>query len=145
MAHSITAWLGLTRNRAAAIGSLPGTFTLRDLRRVGLLVHESQLPGADLEIYYAPFDYVNEKAKLAIVGITPVLQQMEIGLRQAQAAFLEGLTPSEACQRAKQHASFAGRMRTNLVEMLDNIGLPHLLGTGSTADLFSNRHELLHT
>ena len=30
----------------------------------------------NIEIYYAPFDYVNSKAKIAIVGITPGLQQM---------------------------------------------------------------------
>ncbi len=30
----------------------------------------------NLEIYYAPFDYINSKAKIVIVGITPGLQQM---------------------------------------------------------------------
>jgi hypothetical protein len=30
-----------------------------------------------LEIYYAPFEYVNEHAKVVIVGITPGLNQME--------------------------------------------------------------------
>jgi hypothetical protein len=26
----------------------------------------------NIEIYYAPFDYINSKAKIVIVGITPV-------------------------------------------------------------------------
>ena len=30
----------------------------------------------NIEIYYAPFDYINSKAKIVIVGITPGLQQM---------------------------------------------------------------------
>ena len=30
-----------------------------------------------LELYYAPFEYVNEHAKVVIVGITPGLQQMK--------------------------------------------------------------------
>ena len=30
----------------------------------------------NIEIYYAPFDYINTKAKIVIVGITPGLQQM---------------------------------------------------------------------
>ena len=30
----------------------------------------------NIEIYYAPFDYINSKAKIMIVGITPGLQQM---------------------------------------------------------------------
>jgi len=29
----------------------------------------------NIKIYYAPFDYVNSKAKIMIVGITPGLQQ----------------------------------------------------------------------
>ena len=30
----------------------------------------------NVKIYYAPFDYINSKAKIIIVGITPGLQQM---------------------------------------------------------------------
>ena len=30
----------------------------------------------NIEIYYAPFDYINSKAKIMIVGITPGLQQI---------------------------------------------------------------------
>ncbi|MGY9007934.1 MAG: hypothetical protein ACKVI2_04765, partial [Candidatus Pelagibacterales bacterium] len=30
----------------------------------------------NIKIYYAPFDYINPKAKIMIVGITPGLQQM---------------------------------------------------------------------
>jgi hypothetical protein len=30
----------------------------------------------NIEIYYAPFDYINSKAKIMIGGITPGLQQM---------------------------------------------------------------------
>ena len=30
----------------------------------------------NIKIYYAPFDYINSKAKIMIVGITPGLQQM---------------------------------------------------------------------
>ena len=29
-----------------------------------------------IKIYYAPFDYINTKAKIMIVGITPGFQQM---------------------------------------------------------------------
>ena len=29
----------------------------------------------NIEIYYAPFDYINSKAKIAIVGITPGLHK----------------------------------------------------------------------
>lgn len=30
-----------------------------------------------MEIYYAPFQYINERAKVVIVGITPGLHQMK--------------------------------------------------------------------
>ena len=32
----------------------------------------------NLEIYYAPFEYVNEHATVVIVGITPGLHQMKM-------------------------------------------------------------------
>ncbi len=55
------------------------------------------------------FDYVNPKAEVVIVGITPGNSQLD-GSR-------EGLTPREI----KRKFAFAGRMRPNLVNMLDFI------------------------
>ena len=62
------------------------------------------------------FDYVNPKAKVVIVGITPGNSQLN-GSR-------EGKSPREI----KREFAFAGKMRPNLVNMLDYIGINKLLG-----------------
>ena len=58
----------------------------------------------NIEIYYAPFDYVNSKAKIAIVGITPGLQQMT----QSFQAIKDG----KSLKEVKDLSSFKGSMRT---------------------------------
>src|ERR1700728_1431184 len=56
---------------------------------------------ADLEMFYAPFETINRSARVAIVGITPGFQQMEIAIRFARAAMVSGRTNTEACIEAK--------------------------------------------
>ena len=91
-----------------------------------------------IQQFYAPFDSVNISAKVAVVGITPGYQQMELAFRSARAALVNGETGAEACGQAKAQASFAGTMRRNLVSMLADIELHHWLGTSSPALLFEN-------
>ena len=99
-----------------------------------------------LAVYYAPFDYVNPRARVALVGITPGFRQMEIALRASRDAILAGgLSAAEICARVKYQASFAGPIRKNLLAMLDGIGLPAALGIGSSALLYGERRDLLQT
>jgi hypothetical protein len=98
-----------------------------------------------LEIYYAPFDFANAKARVAIVGITPGWTQMEMAFRHTRLALKEGLSFSDGSQEAKKVASFAGAMRNNLVKMLNEIGLQKALGVESCVSLFGNATEFLHT
>jgi hypothetical protein len=99
-----------------------------------------------LAIYYAPFDFVNERAKVALVGITPGFRQMEIAHRAARRAVLAGgRSAADICARVKYEASFAGPIRRNLVAMLDGIGLPAALGIDSCWALYGDRRDLLHT
>ena len=100
---------------------------------------------SEIEVFYAPFDAVAESAKVAIVGITPGFQQMEIGFRFARSFLLEGHSGTEACVEAKRQASFAGQMRKNLVDMLDEIGLPGAHGLSSSGELFGSEANQLHT
>jgi hypothetical protein len=97
-----------------------------------------------LEAYYAPFDYENPSARVAIVGLTP-------GWRQAQLSYLrfselrrQNAPIQEALREAKLRASFEGPMRANLVSMLDSLGLPKWLAIESCADLFGRSASLLH-
>lgn len=96
------------------------------------------------EIAYAPFDYVNQSAKIVIVGITPGRQQMENALLEYAAQLASGATVSNALASTKTHASFSGPMRKNLVAMLNSIGVPKLLGLESTDELWGEASNLAH-
>lgn len=98
----------------------------------------------DWATYYAPFDHVNPNARIVIVGITPGLQQAGNALAAFQRARRAGHPIDTALATAKTFASFSGPMRTNLVAMLDHIGLPGVLQIDSCARLFTDRTDLAH-
>ena len=98
----------------------------------------------DLSIYYAPFDYINNNAKLVICGITPGFSQAKTALMKAQQSLANEATFAEASKLAKNTASFSGKMRSNLVNILDDIGIADKLGVFSTASLFAENSELVH-
>jgi hypothetical protein len=97
-----------------------------------------------LSISYAPFDYITPLAKVVIVGITPGAQQAANALTEARRQLLAGGTAEAALKAAKVFASFSGPMRTNLVAMLDYIGLNKWIGINSCSNLWSNSAELVH-
>jgi hypothetical protein len=124
------------------IRSLPsGRLSKEQLFVKELLLEEA---GA-MSIYYVPYEYVNVKAKLMIIGITPGFTQMEVAIRSARDDLREGVPAEQIDQRAKALASFAGSMRTHLIEMLNQLELPLWLGLGSSRSLFEERRDLLHT
>ena len=128
---------------APAIAALPDhtRLTRGDLLTPDFLMAED----GRLAIYYAPFDYVNSQAKVALVGITPGFQQMEIALRESRDALRRGTPGAEIVARVKYQASFAGPIRKNLVGILDGIGLPQALGIASSALVYTERTDLLQT
>lgn len=98
----------------------------------------------DLSVYYAPFDHVNAKARVVLVGITPGIQQADNALESAKAALNAGKPAAEALRTAKATASFSGAMRGNLIRCLDTIGVPAKLGIPSADQLFGSRSDLVH-
>ena len=99
----------------------------------------------NLKIYYAPVDYVNRRAQIVLVGITPSWHQMEVTYRVAREAILKGLGRVAVCRRAKRTAAFSGSMRKNLLEMLDGIGVPKALSIQSSGELFKGAHRKIHS
>jgi hypothetical protein len=95
-----------------------------------------------LEVYYTPFDYINETAKVVIAGITPGLHQM----KKAYTAVLENqqLSDEDLLHEVKKIASFEGTMRKNLIAMLDELDLPEYLGISSTSELFGPASHLVY-
>lgn len=99
----------------------------------------------NLQLYYAPYDYINIRAKVMIVGITPGFTQMSLSLQQAKDDLAASVPLADIDRRAKAVASFAGSMRTHLVAMLNELELPALLGIADSGELFGRKGELLHT
>lgn len=97
-----------------------------------------------LQTFYAPFDHVNAGARIVLCGITPGLQQASRALDEARRQLRQGASLEHAKQAAKETASFAGAMRSNLINMLDHIGVHTLLGIDSCARLFDTHRHLVH-
>jgi hypothetical protein len=97
-----------------------------------------------VSVVYAPFDYIPPSADLVIVGITPGRVQAENALRAARQALRAGKSQDEAGRLAKLTGSFSGPLRTNLVSMLDHIGLHGVLGVNTCARLFEDNRQRVH-
>jgi hypothetical protein len=97
-----------------------------------------------IDVAYAPFDHINDQAKIVIVGITPGRTQMEAALNAARSGFLMGLSEDEILAKAKVHASFSGDMRKELVGLLDFIGMPKVFGIPSASYLWGLSANLVH-
>lgn len=98
----------------------------------------------DLQTFYAPFDHINLGARIVVCGITPGLQQASRALDEVRQQLRNGASIEHAKQAAKATASFAGPMRSNLVNMLDHVGVHTLLGIDSCARLFDTHRHLVH-
>lgn len=100
----------------------------------------------DIEIYYSPHnEYINSKASVFIVGITPGFQQMSTAISAARKG-LENSNNIKAIQyQCKEAARFSGSLRNNLIEMLDEIELNKYLKINGCSQLFREKDYLLHT
>jgi hypothetical protein len=91
----------------------------------------------NIEIYYAPFDYINSKAKIVIVGITPGLQQM---IQSFQV-----IKDGKSLKEVKDLSSFKGSMRTTLIKYMDELKINKKLKIKSCESLFNLDSKYLHT
>ena len=131
--------LGLAARYEAVVRRLPhGEVDLHDDR---LTVRTE----GRLRVVYVPFDLIRPQARLILIGLTPGAQQARLALAAARDAYAAGRGMLDAHQEAKQVASFAGPMRTNLVGMLDAIGIAKALAMQSSAELFSAASALVQT
>ena len=89
-----------------------------------------------LEVWYAPMGARPLTPKLWILGITPGWNQMRIAYECAAHALSSGHGLAAAASMPKPQVAFAGSMRSNLVSMLDELGLPEIFGIDSSAGLF---------
>ncbi|MGM9986837.1 MAG: hypothetical protein ACI35O_06340 [Bacillaceae bacterium] len=107
-----------------------------------LLVEKS----GNIEIYYAPHnEYINAKAKVFIIGITPGFQQMSTAISTARKELELETNIEEIQYKCKVAGRFSGSLRKNIITMLDEIKLDEALGINSCASLFQDKDYLLHT
>lgn len=98
----------------------------------------------DIRTYYAPFDHIETKARLVVVGITPGKTQAVNAIESAQKALSRGLSVEAVLAEAKLVGSFSGALRSNLVAMLDSIGVNNHFGLPSTGELFRPGSTEIH-
>lgn len=100
----------------------------------------------EIELYYCTHnEYVNPKAKIFIVGITPGFTQMSQSISTARACIEQNKSLEEMIYLCKKEGRLAGALRKNVIEMLDALELPRELGIQSAKALFDEREDLLHT
>ena len=110
-----------------------------------LLLDQTEERGRQVRMLYAPFDHINRAARIIIVGMTPGAHQAQQALLAARSALLQGKSQEEAARIAKTHASFSGEpMRTNLVRMMDQVGIAGFLGVSTTRTLWEEISKLVH-
>jgi hypothetical protein len=109
-----------------------------------LLIASDTAGRRKIEVAYAPFEYVNKDAEIVIVGITPGRQQMQNALFEARRCLLAGQSENESMKAAKIFASFSGPMRSNLIAMLDNIGVSKAKGLVTAASLWEVDEKRVH-
>lgn len=118
-----------------------GSLALDDVRAPEFCIYEDHR----IVAYYAPFDYLNRLARVALVGVSPGPTQMRESYAIVRDALRAGQSDEEALQAVKARASFKG-MRRDLARWLDELGLAALLGLRSCSELFDDSHRgLLHT
>jgi hypothetical protein len=100
----------------------------------------------DIEVFYAPFEYLNPQARVVLVGITPGPTQMVEANNEARRALLAGSTHQDAIRQAKKVGAFSGKtLRTNLVNQLNHWGVHEWLGLENSSELFDTSRPLVHT
>ena len=104
-----------------------------------LLIASDHTGARTLDVAYAPFDHVNLNADIVIVGLTPGRQQMRNALLEARRCLKAGFSDEAAKSAAKVFASFSGPMRTNLIAMLDSVGVNQALRSGVHGDPLGRR------
>lgn len=98
-----------------------------------------------IRVVYAPFDHIEKRAKLVVVGITPGVTQAVNALQAAFNSRREGHTLEQSLAAAKLTASFSGgAIRSNLVSMLDAIGVARYFDVASTSAMFSPGAKDVH-
>lgn len=100
----------------------------------------------NIEIYYSPHnEYINPKAKILIVGITPGFIQMNTAISVARKELEVSNNIEDIQYKCKVAGRFSGALRKNIISMLDEIKLNKALNIDSSSELFDKKDYIMHT
>jgi len=100
----------------------------------------------NIEIYYCTHnEFINKKARVFIIGITPGFQQMNKSIAVARKCLEDNISVNDIPYICKREARFFGILRKNIIQMLDELGLNICLELESCEQLFGDKDFLLHT
>jgi hypothetical protein len=112
--------------------------SLKNITKQNIISDKFLITGdGNIKIYYAPFDHINSKARIMIVGITPGFQQM--------VQSFETIYDGNSLKKVKDLSSFKGSMRTTLINYLDELKVNNILDIKSCESLFNKDSRYLHT
>ena len=99
-----------------------------------------------IKIFYAPHnEFINTKAQIIIIGITPGWTQTQIAFKTANEGLIKNKEIIDILRKCKFNSRFSGSMRNNLIDMLDEIGLNRKLNISSCSEMFNEGNNLMHT
>ncbi len=100
----------------------------------------------EIAIYYSSHnEMINKKAEILIVGICPGWRQMEMSIRFTKGLLNENLSDNEISRQVKLKTRLFGTTRDNLIDMLNKLEFPKMLGISSSDRLFDDDYKYLHT
>ncbi|MDO6838938.1 hypothetical protein Q4602_05630 [Paraglaciecola chathamensis] len=99
----------------------------------------------DIDVYFSPFEHINEQAKVVLVGISPGATQANNANIKASELLKSESSLEVVSEEAKQTGAFSGALRNNLVRLLDFIGINKKLHISSCESLFGVDSHLLHS
>ena len=95
-------------------------------------------------VHFIPFEHVNTRARLVIVGIAPGFVQWKNAMAEVQRQLAAGASQDALLRAARLAGAFSGAIRPNFVALLDAIGMQRWLGIASCASLFGADADLVH-
>ena len=118
------------------------SYTKEEILIPELLIKEEK----NMSLYYCTHnEYMNPKAKVFIVGITPGFNQMNKSLIAARMCLEEGIPLKDIPYICKREARFEGSLRKNIISMLNELELHKKYDLEDSAELFGRKDDLLHT
>jgi hypothetical protein len=101
--------------------------------------------GGDV-IDYTPFEHIERKARLVLVGITPGPTQLDLSYVEAGRLIRSGASDEVILREAKRVAGFGGSsMRPNLIRMLNHFDFAGIFGLREVEAFWGSDAHLLHS